>query len=134
MGRRQLLAALPEDRWAIVTSGSNRLARGRLAYVGLPAPRVLVTAEDVKDGKPAPEPYLMGAERLGVAAEACVVIEDAPAGILAGKRAGMRVIGVAATHTHEALLEAGADIVIDRLGDLKILTSADGGGLAIQIE
>ena len=82
---------------------------------------MLVTAEDVQNGKPAPEPYLLGAERLGVAVEACVVIEDAPAGIQAGKSAGMRVIGIAATHTPEALLEAGADIVVERLGDLNNL-------------
>jgi len=133
-GARQVLAAIPEDRWAIVTSGSNRLARGRLAYVGLPAPRVLVTAEDVKEGKPSPEPYLLGARRLGVAAEACVVIEDAPAGIQAGKGAGMRVIGVAATHTRLALLEAGADIVIERLGDLNVFATDDSRRLTVQIE
>ena len=133
-GARQVLARLPAESWAIVTSGSARLARGRLAYVGLPVPNVLVTAEDVKDGKPSPEPYLLGAKRLGVPFDKCVVIEDAPAGIQAGKSAGMRVVGIAATHTRQALLETGADVVIERLVDLKIFASADGRGLAIQIE
>jgi len=133
-GARQVLAAIPEDSWAIVTSGSSRLARGRLAYVGLPVPNVLVTAEDVKEGKPSPEPYLLGARRLGAAVEECVVIEDAPAGIRAGKSAGMRVIGIAATHTRQALLEIGADSVIDRLVDLHIFTTADSRRLTIQIE
>lgn len=133
-GARQVLRALPEDSWAIVTSGSSRLARGRLAYVGLPIPGALVTAEDVREGKPSPEPYLLGAKRLGVPFDKCVVIEDAPAGIQAGKSAGMRVIGIAATHTRQALLEAGADIVIDRLVDLQIFTTDNSRGLAITIE
>lgn len=130
-GAHRILTAIPEDSWAIVTSGSARLARGRLAHVHLPVPGVMVTADDVREGKPAPEPYLLGAERLEVAAAACVVIEDAPAGIRAGRRAGMRVIGVAATHTPDALLEAGADVVVGRLSDLRIRES--GERLAIEI-
>ena len=133
-GARQVLARLPAEGWAIVTSGSARLARGRLAYVGLPVPNVLVTAEDVKDGKPSPEPYLLGAKRLGVPFDKCVVIEDAPAGIQAGKSAGMRVIGIAATHTRQALLETGADVVIDRLVDLHVFRTDDSRRLTIQIE
>jgi mannitol-1-/sugar-/sorbitol-6-phosphatase len=132
-GAHQVLAALPEDAWAVVTSGSTQLARGRMAYVGLPIPRVLVTADDVQQGKPAPGPYLLGAKRLGAAVEECVVIEDAPAGIQAGKRAGMRVIGIAATHAREALLETGANIVIDRLADLIICKTANDRRLTIQI-
>jgi sugar-phosphatase len=132
-GAPQQLAALPEGAWGIVTSGSRVLASRRLAYVGLPIPRVLVTADDVQHGKPSPEPYLLGAERLGVAFENCVVIEDAPAGIEAGKKAGMRVIGIAATHAREALLETGADIVIDRLADLTICRAANDRRLTIQI-
>jgi len=133
-GARQVLARLPAESWAIVTSGSARLARGRLAYVGLPVPNVLVTAEDVKDGKPSPEPYLLGAKRLGVPFDKCVVIEDAPAGIQAGKSAGMRVVGIAATHTRQALLETGADVVINRLVDLHVFRTDDSRRLTIQIE
>jgi len=133
-GAAQLLAALPDGAWGIVTSGSTELAQARLAYVGLPVPRVLVTADDVQQGKPNPEPYQLGAEWLGVAAERCVVVEDAPAGIRAGKRAGMRVIGIASTHQRGELIETGADIVVDRLTDLKIGGVADSSCLTIQIE
>src|SRR5574341_830668 len=76
-------------------------------------------------------PYLAGATRLGLAAERCVVIEDAPAGVEAGKKAGMRVIGIAANHTPEALLESGADLVIDRLMRLRVRETAHGGAFII---
>lgn len=97
-GAAELLAGLPEDRWAIVTSGTLRLATARLEAIGLPTPKVFVTADDVASGKPAPDPYLLAAERLGVAPEDCVVIEDSPAGVTAGRSAGMRVIAVTTTH------------------------------------
>jgi sugar-phosphatase len=132
-GAQEILRSLPDGRWAIVTSASAALASRRLMYVGLPVPGVMVTADDVREGKPSPEPYLAGAKRLGAASEECVVIEDAPAGILAGKRAGMRVIGVASTHPPEALLQAGADVVVGRLSDLKIFGTEAGGRLEIQI-
>ena len=131
-GAQQVLEALPEGSWAIVTSGSSGLARARLRQAGLPMPSILVTADDVRQGKPAPEPYLRGAERLGIAAERCVVIEDAPAGITAGKKAGMRVIGIPFTHQQEELLEHGADMVINQLTQLQIRETGD--GLVIEIE
>src|SRR5689334_7305466 len=96
-GAARLLAALPPDRWAIVTSGTHALATTRLAHVGLRKPTVLVTADDVARGKPAPDPYLTPARKLGVAPGRCVVIEDAPAGVAAGRAAGARVIAVAST-------------------------------------
>lgn len=132
-GAGELLTALPRDAWAVVTSGSLALAQGRLAHVSLPVPDVLVTADDVKEGKPSPEPYLVGAKRLGVRVEDCVVIEDAPAGIRAGKSAGMRVIGVATTHTKEVMLKAGADVVTGRLSDLKIRGIDENHNLEIEI-
>ncbi len=116
----RLLNGLPQDVWAIVTSGSHELATARLRRAGLPIPRTLVGADDVRRGKPAPEPYLVGAERLGVAAEGCVVVEDAPAGIQAARAAGMRVIGITTTHPREEL--AGCEVVIDRLSALRIAT------------
>jgi sugar-phosphatase len=91
---------------AIVTSCTVRLARARLAAAGLPEPAVLVTADQVERGKPAPDPYLLGAERLGVAAADCIVLEDAPAGIAAGRAAGMTVWAVSTTHAPGALTEA----------------------------
>jgi sugar-phosphatase len=132
-GARRLLDALPEDAWAVVTSGGQALAKARLMAGGLPVPRTLVTADDVVQGKPAPEPYLVGAKRLGLAAKRCVVIEDAPAGIASGKGAGMRVIGVASTHGHEELLAAGADAVARQLTDLTIRPGTAGRRLLVRV-
>jgi mannitol-1-/sugar-/sorbitol-6-phosphatase len=117
-GAARLLSALPEGRWAIVTSGTRRLATTRLAHVGLRRPAVLVTADDVQRGKPAPDPYLVAAERLGVAPTRCVVVEDAPAGVAAARAAGARVIAVASTMPPAAL--ADADVVIAGLEDLSV--------------
>lgn len=93
-GARTLLASLPVERWALVTSASQRVARHRLRSAGLPLPALLVGAEDVEHGKPDPEPYLLAAERLGLAAADCLVFEDAPAGISSALRAGCRVVQV----------------------------------------
>src|SRR6185312_612733 len=81
-GASQLLGALPKDRFAIVTSATRALARARIGYAGLPLPNNLVSANDVVDGKPSPEPYFKGAELLGFAPVDCVVFEGAPAGIV----------------------------------------------------
>ncbi len=97
-GAAALLAALPPEQWAIVTSGPLVLARARLQAVGLPLPAVLVTGEDVLHGKPHPEGYMKAAHQLGVAPEDCLVFEDAPSGIAAGLAADMRVIAVATTY------------------------------------
>src|SRR4051794_3372848 len=87
-GAVELLLQLPHDRWAIVTSCTRTLAEVRIRAAGLPMPKVFVTATEVIHGKPHPEPYLKGAEALGFPSSACVVVEDAPAGIVAGKSAG----------------------------------------------
>jgi mannitol-1-/sugar-/sorbitol-6-phosphatase len=100
---------------AIVTSCTVRLARARLAAAGLPEPAVLVTSDLTERGKPAPDPYLLGAERMGVTPADCIVLEDAPAGIAAGRAAGMAVWAVATTHDRGEL--AAADRVADRLLD-----------------
>jgi mannitol-1-/sugar-/sorbitol-6-phosphatase len=91
---------------AIVTSCTAPLARARLKATGLPVPEVLVTADRVTRGKPAPDPYLLAARELGVAPEDCVVLEDAPAGIDAGRAAGMTVLAIATTHDRDALTRA----------------------------
>lgn len=95
-GAKALLATLNELQipWAIVTSGSIPVAHARHKAAGLPMPEVFITAENIKLGKPNPEPYLLGAERLGLPASECVVVEDAPAGIIAGLEAGCTVISV----------------------------------------
>lgn len=121
-GAHTLLAALPADAWTIVTSGGTDLATARLRAVGLPIPAAMVTADHVTRGKPAPEPYLLGAQRLNIAPERCLVVEDAPAGIQAGRAAGIRVLGVASTHQPNELLEQGVTALADRLADLVVDT------------
>ena len=95
-------------RWAIATSGSRAVATARLEAVGLPIPPVLVTATDITRGKPHPEPYLKAAAGLEADPRDCIVTEDAPAGITAGKAAGMTVFAVANTHEPDVLGEADA--------------------------
>jgi sugar-phosphatase len=95
-GARELLDALPRDAWAIVTSCSRPLAHARLAAVGLEPP-VLVTASDTAVGKPAPDPFLEAARRLGVDPADCLVVEDAPAGLTAARAAGAATLAVEGT-------------------------------------
>ena len=111
-GALELLSALPRQRWTIVTSCSRRLAEVRLKTSGLPRPEVFVTSSDIQNGKPAPDPYLKGAEVLGFAPRDCVVVEDAPAGVRSGKAAGARVVALRTTMTEEELWDAGADWVV----------------------
>jgi sugar-phosphatase len=99
-GAAAFLASLPAGRWAIVTSAPRLLAERRLAAAGLAVPPVMVTADDVTHGKPAPDGFLLAADRLGVAAVDCLVFEDAPAGIQAAEAAGAAVLVITATHSH----------------------------------
>jgi sugar-phosphatase len=101
-GAAAFLAALPPERWTIVTSSPLPLARRRLEAAGLSVPPRMVTAEDIAHGKPAPDCFLLGAERLGFPAAECLVFEDAPAGIAAAEAAGASVVVITATHTHPA--------------------------------
>lgn len=96
-GAARLLRALPRHRWAVVTSAERRLTERWLRHAGLPAPEVLVAAEDVGAGKPDPACYLQAAGRLGYAPDRTVVFEDAPSGLAAGRAAGARVIAIATT-------------------------------------
>ena len=102
-GARALLDSLDGAKWAVVTSAWRTLAELRLQYAGLPAPEVLVTADDVSRSKPHPDGYLAAASRLGVAPSAYVVIEDAPAGVESARAAGMPVIGITTTFPRERL-------------------------------
>lgn len=99
-GAAAFLQALPPDRWAVVTSAPRALALRRIEAAGLLLPPLLVSAEDVQQGKPAPDPYLLGARLLGVPAAACMVFEDAPAGIQSAEAAGASVTVVTASHSH----------------------------------
>ena len=107
-GAAQLLESLPPGSWAVATSGPRAGAVERLRRAGLPVPRVLISAEDVLQGKPSPDVYLLAASALGVAPADCVVIEDAPPGIEAGHAAGMPVIALRTTHPIEELVAADA--------------------------
>lgn len=97
-GAAELLARLPSGRWTIATSAFRGVAVTWLEHCGLPVPPALVTVEDVKRGKPAPDPYLRAAELLGVEAADCLVIEDAPAGVQAATSAGATVLALRTTH------------------------------------
>ncbi|MFJ6898656.1 HAD family hydrolase [Streptomyces hokutonensis] len=121
-GTRDFLDSLPADRWAVVTSATRRLAEARLAHAGI-LPKTLVVAEDVTRGKPDPEPYLLAARQLGVDPARCVVFEDAPAGLQAGRAAGMITVALATTHQ---VHELDADLVVSDLSALSALVS-DGG-------
>lgn len=122
-GASPLLHSLPPDAWAIVTSGARDVVIARLRSLGLPIPHIIVTAEDVVKGKPDPEPYALAATRLGIAADQCVVVEDAPAGIAAARSAGMSSVAVASTHTGQEL--AAATLVASRLSDIRVDVGAD---------
>ena len=119
-GAKELLAELEIDKWAVVTSGGFDLVQARLKKAGLPMLKHIITSDDVTQGKPSPQPYLLGAKKLNLAVEQCVVIEDAPIGVRAGKAAGMRVIGIASTHPKDELEQAGADFLVESLMDIHI--------------
>jgi len=121
-GTRALLDSVPADRWAVVTSATRRLAEARLDEAGI-RPKTLIAADDITRGKPDPEPFLLAARRLGVDPARCVVFEDAPAGLQAGRSAGMTT--VALTTTHQAA-ELHADIVVSDLSAVSALVT-DGG-------
>jgi sugar-phosphatase len=128
-GAVELVRAIPEGRWCVVTSGTRLLASTRLRLFGIPVPKVMITADDVASGKPHPAPYLKGAELLGMNAAECLVIEDAPAGIQSGHAAGMKVIGLASTYTASALREA--DSVVEKLTQIRV--GVGEGELAISV-
>jgi len=125
-GARELLRALPQNCWTIVTSCTRQLAEVRLRAAGLSIPERLVTCCDVENGKPHPEPYLKGAALLGVPAANCVVMEDVPAGIRSGKAAGTRVIAVRTTTSDEELKSAGADWIVEGCKSIALVASHDG--------
>jgi mannitol-1-/sugar-/sorbitol-6-phosphatase len=107
-GAKELLTRLPVERYTIVTSGTRQLATRRLQAVGLRVPPTMITADDITNGKPDPEPYLAGARVLGYKPMKCLVFEDAPSGIRAAKSAGMVAIGVPTTYRPEELEQADA--------------------------
>ncbi|MFJ9681510.1 HAD family hydrolase [Streptomyces sp. NPDC101194] len=125
-GTKELLGALPAHRWAVVTSATRSLGRARLREVGIDFP-LMIAAEDVTRGKPDPEPYRLAAERIGVDPARCVVFEDAPAGLRAGRAAGMRTVALATTHDRSELV---ADVVVDDLSAISVQVTAQGVEIA----
>jgi mannitol-1-/sugar-/sorbitol-6-phosphatase len=132
-GTTELLTALPANRYAVVTSATHPLALVRIRAAGFAIPEFLVTASDIKHGKPDPEPYLMGALKLGIAPRDCLVIEDAPAGVQSGKAAGARVIGLRTTTDDAALMAAGADWMIDDCSGLMLRSVGSNGELVFDL-
>lgn len=121
-GAEAVLAALPPDRWAIVTSCTAPLAAARVNATGL-RPHVLVTASDTVRGKPSPDPYLAAAARLGADPRECLVVEDAPAGIASGRAAGCVTLAVAGTLPLE---ELDADLAAPSLEAVRIEPTPEG--------
>jgi sugar-phosphatase len=128
-GVLNLLAALPQNRWTVVTSATERLARARMAAGGVPAPERLVTADFVTRGKPHPEPFLAGAAMLGFAPEDCVVFEDSSSGARAGRAAGCTVVATTFSHPVESL-DAAHYLVTDLTG---ITVESVGDGIALNL-
>ena len=120
-GAAELLAHLPADQFAIVTSATHPLAVARLGYAGIPVPRHMITANDVIHGKPSPEPFLKGAALLGFNPADCLVFEDSPAGISSARSAGMKAIALQTTYPAEQLQDANA--IIGNLADVKAILS-----------
>ncbi|MFD8868030.1 HAD-IA family hydrolase [Streptomyces sp. NPDC059590] len=124
-GTLELLGRIPRDRWAVVTSAIRPLAEARLAAVGI-TPTLLISADDITRGKPDPEPFLLAADKLGFDPARCVVFEDAPAGLAAGRAAGMRTVALTTTTDPDQLL---ADAVVKDLSAVSV--QATEGGLEI---
>jgi len=122
-GVERLLEGLPPERWAIVTSSTRRLLLARLGAAKLPVPERIIGGDMVERGKPDPEPYRRGAALLGFHADECIVVEDAPSGVGAGKAAGCRVLGVLGTHSAEELRET--DWIVASLEGLTVTVDAD---------
>ena len=119
-GAHELLERLPKDRWTIVTSATWPLAQVRLRAAGVSIPEKIVTSNDIKNGKPHPDPYLKAAAVLGFSAADCVVVEDVPAGIRAGKAAGARVIAFRTTCEEADLRAAGADWALKDCSEISV--------------
>lgn len=130
-GAAEFVATLPRTMWAVVTSATAGLARGRLAHAGILIPDVLVSADDIHKGKPDPEGYLLAAQRLRVRPQDCIVFEDAPAGLLSARNAGMRVIALTTTHTCAQL---GAPDCISDFSKLRVAVNGQGSALEIYWE
>jgi sugar-phosphatase len=130
-GAAELLRSLPERTWAVVTSGTRTTATNRLSQTGLPTPAVLVTANDIRFGKPHPEPYLLGAQGLGLSATDCLVVEDTPPGIASARAAGALALAVTTSHAPGEL--AAAHAIVRGVQALRVL-AAEGSALKVRLD
>jgi sugar-phosphatase len=123
-GAESILGTLQNSEWAVVTSGGRELARRRLTHAKLPVPEVLIAADDVTSGKPAPDGYLLAAAWLGRDPAQCLVIEDTPPGLQAGRQAGARTVALTTTFCRTAL--AGAEAIAENLSGLALRRGVSG--------
>jgi sugar-phosphatase len=133
-GAREMLSLLPTDLWALVTSSTKPLAEVRLRAAGLPIPKLFVTGSDVVNGKPHPEPFLKGAALVGFPPEQCIVVEDTPAGIRAGKLAGARVLAFRTTMPDSELRAAGPDWLAADCSSLTVVSASFDHGISLELE
>ena len=132
-GAIELLRSLPPYRWVLVTSSTRALAEVRLRTAGHAAPKFVVTGSDVTHGKPHPEPFLKAAALLDVAPPECLVVEDTPAGIQAGKAAECRVLALRTTMPESVLESAGPDWIADSCADLRLVEVLPRGQLRLAL-
>jgi len=130
-GAAALLAALPADAWALVTSARPELAAARMRAADLPLPATMITSATVARGKPHPECFLRAAERLGVAPKDALVLEDAPAGLAAGRAAGCRVVALATTMESKSLADVDW---IPNLSALRLEVRDGDGWMTLRVE
>ncbi len=125
-----MLSALPADRWTVVTSATERLARVRMSVGGVPLPQKLVAADFVMRGKPHPEPFLTGAALLGFAPQECVVFEDSASGAKAGRAAGCTVVATTFSHPVESL--DAAHFLVEDLTGMNVAVLPGEAGLLLR--
>jgi len=111
--------------WAICTSATREYAVKALEFAGIPAPIAFVSAQDVSRGKPNPDPYLLGALKAGVDVTKCLVVEDAPSGIRAGKAAGAKVLALLTSHSADQVQEEAPDWVVENLSEVSFEVKDD---------
>lgn len=131
-GVKSLLSAIQGGRpdedqgWSVCTSSTHFYASKALPAAGLPTPIHFVTAESVQHGKPAPDPYLLGAKLNAAPSDKCVVVEDAPTGIRSGKAAGCFVLATCTSHTRASLEKENPDFLVENLSQVTATRNQDG--------
>ncbi|KAJ2337247.1 DL-glycerol-3-phosphatase [Coemansia sp. RSA 2681] len=125
-GADSLLHSLPADKWSIFTSGMPMLAHPRMKHLGLPTPKVFITPENITQGKPHPEGYILAAKTMGLDARQCVVFEDAVAGVNAGRDSNAVVVGIRTLLTDEQLKDAGAKYTVRDMTKVAVALNPDG--------